>query len=471
MYRYEELNLKELQIDPDISLESPEALYAMAQCYRLGKGTEIDIEHYQDYLQAAMEAGSAMAREEWEQLNNGTAVEEEPDIPEPEQEDISRSSLSELMKRLEKNDEDIRVHYEIYRRFYKLSPEEAFGHLEKAVKLAEQVGESSDYTLCQEIFLEIGMYYEEHGEGKKSSTFYGRAAELGSQRANTLLANYYEKKADSNNWNWQKNWEEEEDEEEESTEQILKKSIYYREKGLKGGTDWENYMLGEAYYRCGQSINGRAVFERLLQKDNLDRVIRVLCELRHHPEKTQEEVIRAAWQEAESPEVIQRIYDSYYKGKTGEIGNIPEELLSTAEQAFLLGKCEWEEKKKCGAWMKWAADRGSNQAADCLEKEKEENRIRREREVWDYETRTGMTEEMLKEIQQEEQKIEDLSKTLSGLKEEVRTKSYLKKEKKMSVLAKITVAIIVLMVAIFMWSIISDFILSFKTTLETGNWW
>ena len=42
MYKYEEMNLRDLMSNDTLDPESAEVLYAMAQCYRLGKGTEVD---------------------------------------------------------------------------------------------------------------------------------------------------------------------------------------------------------------------------------------------------------------------------------------------------------------------------------------------------------------------------------------------------------------------------------------------
>ena len=62
MYKYEEMNLRELMSNDTLDPESAEVLYAMAQCYRLGKGTEVDMELYKKSLEGAADAGSEMAK-------------------------------------------------------------------------------------------------------------------------------------------------------------------------------------------------------------------------------------------------------------------------------------------------------------------------------------------------------------------------------------------------------------------------
>ena len=56
MYRYEEMNLRELMSNDTLDPESAEVLYAMAQCYRLGKGTEVDMELYKKSLEGDVDA-------------------------------------------------------------------------------------------------------------------------------------------------------------------------------------------------------------------------------------------------------------------------------------------------------------------------------------------------------------------------------------------------------------------------------
>ena len=64
MYKYEEMNLRDLMSNDTLDPESAEVLYAMAQCYRLGKDTEVNLELYKKSLEGAADAGSEMAKKE-----------------------------------------------------------------------------------------------------------------------------------------------------------------------------------------------------------------------------------------------------------------------------------------------------------------------------------------------------------------------------------------------------------------------
>ena len=64
MYKYEEMDFNEILADPEIDPENAEVMYAIAQCYRQGKGVEADAQKYVEMLQNAADAGSEMAKEE-----------------------------------------------------------------------------------------------------------------------------------------------------------------------------------------------------------------------------------------------------------------------------------------------------------------------------------------------------------------------------------------------------------------------
>ena len=46
MYKYEEMDFNEILADPEIDPENAEVMYAIAQCYRQGKGVEADAQKY-----------------------------------------------------------------------------------------------------------------------------------------------------------------------------------------------------------------------------------------------------------------------------------------------------------------------------------------------------------------------------------------------------------------------------------------
>ena len=89
MYKYEEMNLRELMSNDTLDPESAEVLYAIAQCYRLGKGTEVDMELYKKSLEGAVYAGSEMAKKELLSMENELSDES------------AQESVSEKQKNLE----------------------------------------------------------------------------------------------------------------------------------------------------------------------------------------------------------------------------------------------------------------------------------------------------------------------------------------------------------------------------------
>lgn len=90
MYRYEELTLDDLLEDPTFDEESPDALYALAQCYRLGKGVQPDEEVCLKYLRKARDAGSEAARQELEAREGRPAADEKAEGRDPCLEDADR---------------------------------------------------------------------------------------------------------------------------------------------------------------------------------------------------------------------------------------------------------------------------------------------------------------------------------------------------------------------------------------------
>ena len=74
MYKYEDLNFNQIINDSNIDMDSPEALYAIACCYRDGKGVEKSEERYQEYLQEAIKQGMKVPAEA-DQLKDSDSVE------------------------------------------------------------------------------------------------------------------------------------------------------------------------------------------------------------------------------------------------------------------------------------------------------------------------------------------------------------------------------------------------------------
>lgn len=182
MYLYEEMDLNELLDDPEIDPDSADALYAIAQCYRLGKGTDANEALYRANLDAAAQAGSEAARRELEQELSPQQVPEENGQPE-------ELPLYQL-RRLAEEDNPAAILRMAYNSISLNDPEATRAYLLRAEK---HVGEAV-YTQEQEqdILLKLGELFSHapFEDPKQSMHYFGLASELGSARAALVLSNY-----------------------------------------------------------------------------------------------------------------------------------------------------------------------------------------------------------------------------------------------------------------------------------------
>lgn len=181
MYLYEEMNLNELLDDPEVDPDSPDALYAIAQCYRLGKGTDVNEELYRSNLEAAAQAGSEAARQEL--AGQDTAAEETPAASD----DLADLPLYQQRRMAEEgNPAAIFLMAQNSRALNDANAE--LSYLQRAEKL---VG-TSVYTPEQEqqIFLQLAELYSRAPleDPQKSVRYYGLASELGSAEAALALS-------------------------------------------------------------------------------------------------------------------------------------------------------------------------------------------------------------------------------------------------------------------------------------------
>ena len=174
MYKYEELTLRELMSSDTLDPESAEVLYAIAQCYRLGKGTEADMELYKKSLEGAADARSEIAREELLALEDPTEQIIEKNMPET-QKNLTDLPIDELMDLAE--EDDIEACCEVYCRYGK----EEGRYLVHAAELIDQGNHSLSKEKCQKILEMLAVYYLDNRiDLNKGMEAYGKAAELGS---------------------------------------------------------------------------------------------------------------------------------------------------------------------------------------------------------------------------------------------------------------------------------------------------
>ena len=93
MFKYEEMDFKTLCNAEDIDPDSADALYALAQFCRTGKGVPASQEMYEKYLRSAAQAGSEAAEQELQQLNGAPAAHKTAQAP---------TSLTELIHSAER---------------------------------------------------------------------------------------------------------------------------------------------------------------------------------------------------------------------------------------------------------------------------------------------------------------------------------------------------------------------------------
>lgn len=178
MFQYEDLDFETLCNSEEIDPDSPEALYAMAQFCRTGKGVEPSQEMYEKYLRSAAQAGSEAAARELEQLTQAPAAPKTTQAP---------SGLTELIRSAEKGQPE------------SLIPAAdacaRMGEPERAVRFLQRAADLIDRNLyteeeCQQIWLKLARLWgsKELNNPEECHRAYGMAAELHNAEAAAAYA-------------------------------------------------------------------------------------------------------------------------------------------------------------------------------------------------------------------------------------------------------------------------------------------
>ena len=338
MYRYEEMNLRELMSNDTLDPESAEVLYAMAQCYRLGKGTEVDMELYKKSLEGAADAGSEMAKEELQTLEN--RPEEKAEENEPEvQKNLTKLPMDELMDLV--HEDDIRACCEVYRRYGK----EESRHLIHAAELIDQGNHSLNKEECQKVLETLAEYYlNAEKDNKKAMEAYGKAAELGSAAACWKLA---ELCADE------------------------QQKLFYAKKAADLGSNKDVYHYAEMLWEKGRVAEADACFAKLMKKTDLDESLKVLIKAQYHTDAEIEEVAHLAWNHTDE-KVCRDFLTEYYGPSYAKALDEGKNL--TSDQAYQLAMWNkgegWASLTEYGRleptcwyeWLTFAAKKGSDKA-------------------------------------------------------------------------------------------------------------
>ena len=345
MYRYEELNLRELMSDDTLDPESAEVLYAMAQCYRLGKGTEVDMELYKKSLEGAADAGSEMAKKELLSMENELSDESaEEGVPE-KQKNLKDIPIDELIDLA--GADDIKACCEVYRRYGK----EESRYLMHVAELIDQGNHSLNKEECQKVLETLAAYYLDSERNiAKGMEAYGKAAELGSAAACWKLA-------------------------ELCTDEQQK--LFYAKKASEVGNDYDIYRYSEVLRKNSRRAEADACLAKLLKKADLDETLKIQLKMHHHTEAEEKEVAQLAWRHVEEP-LCKEFLENYYGTDPVELS---EDQLPTEEQAYKLADMHrgvrWN-GNPWYAWMQWAAERGNQKAIAEIQAEEESRARERE---------------------------------------------------------------------------------------------
>ncbi len=348
MFQYEDLDFETLRNSEEIDPDSPEALYAMAQFYRTGKGVTADADMYKKYLRSAAQAGSEMAARELEEQKGAPAAPKTAQAP---------SSLTELIRGAEKGEPDALIPAaDACARMGE--PERAVRFLQKAADLIDR----NIYTEeeCQQIWLKLARLWggKELNDPEKCHRAYGMAAELHNAEAAAAYAEQCR-----NGYGCEKDEE---------------KALHYEAISAERGGPMEKYGFALQLMTTGKRMDAAMLMEQAMntaQDPETKQACRLLMAYLGAAPLTPE-TAQWAWQHYDGQKIqVNPVED----GKREEMG-IP--LLALAEpygtmehareaglpfdarQAALIGK---NTDPKVGIqWLEYAAEQGSVKAYNTL---------------------------------------------------------------------------------------------------------
>lgn len=178
MFKYEEMDFKTLCNAEDIDPDSADALYALAQFCRTGKGVPASQEMYEKYLRSAAQAGSEAAEQELQQLNGAPAAHKTAQAP---------TSLTELIRSAERGTPDALIPAaDACARMGE--PERAVQFLQRAADLIGRKVYTEEE--CQQIWLKLAKLWgkDQLNKPEECHRAYGMAAELHNAEAAAAYA-------------------------------------------------------------------------------------------------------------------------------------------------------------------------------------------------------------------------------------------------------------------------------------------
>ena len=249
MYKYEDLNFNQIINDSNIDMDSPEALYAIACCYRDGKGVEKSEERYQEYLQEAIKNGMEVPAES-DRLKNSDRTETKQCW-----EQASFTTYEEI-EECERQAENGNA--EACLALNKFCVEILDLYLARVyIEKAEANASGADAELQQRIYITVAEWYKSDYASELALASYKRAVESGSIVACWNVCEYYE--------------------DEEDSEERREKLEYYRGKIEEYGSNEDIFRLAMTYKSENALIKAFSLFERLYETVSDDTVLKAEC--------------------------------------------------------------------------------------------------------------------------------------------------------------------------------------------------
>ena len=383
MYKYEEFDFNQIINNSNIDMDSPEALYAIACCYRDGKGVEKSEERYQEYLQEAIKNGMEVPAESdrlknsdrtetkqcWEQASFATSGE----IAECERQ--AENGNAEACLALNKFCVEILDLY--LARVY--------------IEKAEANASGADAELQQRIYIAAGILYGAYGEFELALESFKRAVESGSVAACWHVCSYYEDKEDS--------------------EERREKMEYYRGKIEEYGSNEEIFKLAMTYKSENALIKAFSLFERLYETVSDDTVLKAECLLEMmqlNPARyPAEQAVFVLWDAADNENVFKKLVEIYGNGPKQTRGVLLEALTPKRAVQLSLWYLQHQDITAAQAWVDCAKEDPDGSVLNLKEKIKaikeEEERLRKQKEAEEAEAEKAVEDEIKEEVQETEE--------------------------------------------------------------------
>lgn len=346
MYRYAEYDFDGLQNDPSLDPGDPEVLYALAQCYRLGKGVEKDEAAALAIFREAAAAGSQAAQEE---LNKAASPEKGAEAG---ARDYAHMELGEL-NRLAVEENDPRANLVLFLNSIKWKdPQAAEAYLQQCLETV--MDGRQDDELKRDVFENAGRFYQT-SDTAKSRHYFELARELGSVDACRVLLRYYKDGIGG------------------ACDQELADACMQQLE--EKGTPEDLYQCVLTHIREGRRSRAYILLAKLTEQTEPMLKARALIALHEldENETPYRNILPELWLGAEDETVLRELTAAYEKEP---------DLPVTGEQAVRLAKqyLKMGNRARYADWLHKAQDLGAKEAAPLLRELAEEEARRKAQE-------------------------------------------------------------------------------------------